>query len=42
MANNVIIGSDPVVTKDVTPHSLVIGNPGRVVGVVDKKGNSIK
>ena len=27
-----------VVTKDVPPFSLVIGNPGKIVGKVDKKG----
>ena len=37
-----LIGSGSVVTKDVPPYSLVIGNPGRVVGKVDKKGNRIK
>jgi UDP-2-acetamido-3-amino-2,3-dideoxy-glucuronate N-acetyltransferase len=35
------IGSGAVVTKDVPPYSLIIGNPGRVVGKVDKKGNRI-
>ncbi len=36
------IGSGTVVTKDVPPHALVVGNPGRVVGKVDKKGNRIE
>ena len=33
-----LIGSGSVVTKNVPPYSLVIGNPGKVVGSVDKKG----
>ena len=36
-----LIGSGAVVTKDVEPFSLIVGNPGRVVGMVDKKGNRI-
>ena len=37
-----LIGSGAVVTKDIPDYSLVIGNPGRIVGKVDKKGNRIK
>ncbi len=37
----VLIGSGSVVTKNVPPYSLVIGNPGRIVGEVDKKGNRV-
>jgi UDP-2-acetamido-3-amino-2,3-dideoxy-glucuronate N-acetyltransferase len=33
-----LIGSGAVVTKDVPDYALVIGNAGRVVGIVDKKG----
>ena len=33
-----MIGSGAVVTKDVPPYSLVVGNPGRIIGKVDKKG----
>jgi len=36
-----LIGSGTVVTKDVPPYSLVVGNPGRIIGKVDKKGNRI-
>ena len=36
-----IIGSGSVVTKDVPPFSLVVGNPGRIIGKVDKKGNKV-
>jgi len=37
-----MIGSGAVVTKDVPPFSLVVGNPGKIIGKVDKKGNRIK
>ncbi len=36
-----MIGSGTVVTKDIPPYSLVVGNPGRVIGKVDKKGNRV-
>ena len=34
-----LIGAGAVATKDVPPFSLVVGNPGRVIGKVDKNGN---
>ena len=37
-----MIGSGAVITKDVPPYSLVVGNPGKVIGKVDKKGNRIE
>jgi len=36
-----LIGSGTVVTKDVPAHALVIGNPGKIVGWIDKKGNKL-
>ncbi len=36
-----LVGSGSVVTKDIPPFSLVVGNPGRVIGKVNKKGNRI-
>ena len=36
-----LIGSGTVVTKDVPPYSLVIGNPGRVICKVDKYGKRV-
>ena len=37
-----MIGSGTVVTKDVPAYALIVGNPSRIVGKVDKKGNRVK
>ena len=36
-----MIGAGAVVTKDVAPFALIVGNPGRQIGEVDKEGNTI-
>ena len=36
------IGAGTVVTKNIPDHALVIGNPGKIIGWVDKKGNRLK
>ena len=36
-----LIGAGAVVIKDVPSFSLVVGNPGRVIGIVDKYGNRV-
>jgi UDP-2-acetamido-3-amino-2,3-dideoxy-glucuronate N-acetyltransferase len=36
------IGAGTVVTKDVPDHALMVGNPGNIVGWVDKIGNRLK
>jgi len=37
-----MIGSGSVVTKDVTPFTLVVGNPARPVAKIDKKGKILE
>ena len=36
-----LVGSGAVVTKDVKPFSLVVGNPARFVYWIDKKGKKL-
>jgi len=36
-----LIGAGSVVTKDVPDFALIIGNPGRIVGWVNKKGDKL-
>tara|TARA_Y100000591_G_scaffold287593_1_gene271284 strand:- start:708 stop:1292 length:585 start_codon:yes stop_codon:yes gene_type:complete len=37
-----MIGAGSLVTKDVPDFAKIIGNPGRIIGWVDKKGSPIK
>jgi UDP-2-acetamido-3-amino-2,3-dideoxy-glucuronate N-acetyltransferase len=37
-----LIGAGTVVTKDVLPFALVVGNPGRQIGWVSKNGHTLK
>ena len=37
-----MIGAGAVVTKDVPDYALIVGNPGRQIGKVDKEGNTVK
>jgi len=37
-----MIGAGAVVTKDVPDYALVVGNPGKQIGWVDKEGNTKK
>tara|TARA_X000001036_G_scaffold399090_1_gene402468 strand:- start:1299 stop:1805 length:507 start_codon:yes stop_codon:yes gene_type:complete len=36
-----LIGAGSLIVKDVPPFSLVVGSPGKVIGMVDKYGNKI-
>ncbi len=36
-----LIGSGSVVTKDVPPYALVVGNPGKIIGWVNKYGEKL-
>lgn len=37
-----MVGAGSVVTKDVAPHSLVVGNPARHIGWVSEAGNRLE
>ena len=36
-----LIGAGSVITKNVPDYALVLGNPGRIVGWVNKKGEKL-
>ena len=37
-----MVGAGSVVTKNVPPFSLVVGNPAKVIALIDKEGNRLK
>jgi acetyltransferase-like isoleucine patch superfamily enzyme len=37
-----MVGAGSVVTKDIPPYSLVVGNPARICANIDKDGNKIE
>ncbi|MCW3093150.1 MAG: hypothetical protein JWP81_4219 [Ferruginibacter sp.] len=37
-----LIGAGTLVTKDVPPNSVVIGNPGRINAYIDESGNKLR
>ena len=37
-----MIGAGAVITKDVPDFALILGNPGKIIGWVDKKGNRLE
>ena len=37
-----MIGAGAVVTKDVPDYALIVGNPGKQIGWVDREGNTIE
>ncbi|MEJ7914395.1 MAG: DapH/DapD/GlmU-related protein, partial [Chitinophagaceae bacterium] len=38
VGHHAIVGAGSVVTRDVPPHALVIGNPAKVVAWLDEQG----
>ncbi len=37
-----MVAAGSVVTKDIPPYTLVMGNPARIIGKIDKMGNKVK
>ena len=38
IGEHALIGAGTVITKDVVPYSIMIGNPGKNIGMIDEKG----
>ena len=38
IGENALIGAGAVVWKDVEANSIIVGNPGKNIGVINKKG----
>ena len=41
LGKHALIGSGAVVTKDVDPYSIVVGNPAKKIGIIDEQGKRI-
>ena len=39
LGKHCLIGSGAVICKNVLPYSVMVGNPGKNIGVIDEKGN---
>ena len=39
ISRHALIGAGAVVCKDVRPHAIVVGNPAKIIGYIDEKGN---
>jgi UDP-2-acetamido-3-amino-2,3-dideoxy-glucuronate N-acetyltransferase len=38
IGEHALIGAGAVICKDVEPYSIIVGNPGRKIGIIDEKG----
>jgi UDP-2-acetamido-3-amino-2,3-dideoxy-glucuronate N-acetyltransferase len=39
IGHHALVGAGAVVTKDVPPHAIVVGNPAKIIGEIDEYGN---
>lgn len=42
IGHHALIGAGAVVTKDVPPYAVVVGNPAKIIGKIDELGNIVK